>query len=169
MWVVLVTTFSWSKFRILINGYNSWFLLTHSRSWALLEKPPNVQPLKNFPAFYGNRRFITVFTRAVHWSLSWVRSIQSISSHPISVRSILGHLCKESVQVQGFLWSYITSLFFMVRSCLPHAQTPSWRSTPCWLFMRAYLIHSQLPSIIGGRLFHPQPEDTPCRGDKRPT
>jgi hypothetical protein len=37
---------------------------------ALLEKLPIVQLLKNFPAFYGTRRFITVFTRALHWSLS---------------------------------------------------------------------------------------------------
>jgi hypothetical protein len=37
---------------------------------ALLEKLPTVQLLKNFPAFYGTRRFITVFTRALHWSLS---------------------------------------------------------------------------------------------------
>jgi hypothetical protein len=40
--------------------------LTHSQSWALLEKPQIVQLLKNFPAFYGTRRFITVFTRALH-------------------------------------------------------------------------------------------------------
>jgi hypothetical protein len=32
-------------------------LLTYSWSWALLEKLPIVQPLKNFPAFYGTRRF----------------------------------------------------------------------------------------------------------------
>jgi hypothetical protein len=30
-----------------------------------------------------------VFTRALHWSLSWSRSIQSIPSHPFSLRSIL--------------------------------------------------------------------------------
>jgi hypothetical protein len=30
-----------------------------------------------------------VFTRALHWSLSWVRSIWSIPPHPISLRSIL--------------------------------------------------------------------------------
>jgi hypothetical protein len=65
------------------------FWFTHSLSWALLEKPPIVQLLKNFQAFYGTRRFITVFTRALHWSLSWVRSIQSIPSYPISLRSIL--------------------------------------------------------------------------------
>jgi hypothetical protein len=35
-----------------------------------------------------NWKFITVFTRSLHWSLSCTRSIQSISSHPISLRSI---------------------------------------------------------------------------------
>jgi hypothetical protein len=63
--------------------------LTHSWSWALLEKLPIVQLLKNFPAFYGTRRFVSVLTRALHWSLSWARSIQSIPSHPISLRFIL--------------------------------------------------------------------------------
>jgi hypothetical protein len=58
--------------------------LTHSWSWALLEKLLIVQPLKNFPAFYGTQRFITAFTRALHLSLSWARSIQSLPSHSIS-------------------------------------------------------------------------------------
>jgi hypothetical protein len=34
------------------------------------EKLPVAQPLKNFPTFYAIQRFITVFTRALHWSLS---------------------------------------------------------------------------------------------------
>jgi hypothetical protein len=53
------------------------------------------QLLKNFTEFYGTWRFITVFTRALHWPLSWVRSIQFIPSHPISLRFILlrTHLC----------------------------------------------------------------------------
>jgi hypothetical protein len=38
------------------------YSLTHSWSWALLEKLPIVQLLENFPAFYGTRRFITAFT-----------------------------------------------------------------------------------------------------------
>jgi hypothetical protein len=45
-------------------------LLTYLWSCALLQKPPIVQVLKKFPAFYGTRRFITVFIRALHWSLS---------------------------------------------------------------------------------------------------
>jgi hypothetical protein len=66
-----------------------WISLTHSWSLTLLEKLPIVQPLKKFSAFYGTRRFITVFTRALHWSLSWARAIQSTPSHPISLWSIL--------------------------------------------------------------------------------
>jgi hypothetical protein len=38
------------------------YSLTHSWSWALLEKLTIVQLLENFPAFYGTRRFITAFT-----------------------------------------------------------------------------------------------------------
>jgi hypothetical protein len=51
------------------NTYHS--LMELSPPW----EAANVQPLKKFPAFYGTRRFITVFTRALHWSLSWARSI----------------------------------------------------------------------------------------------
>jgi len=35
-------------------------------SRVLLEKLAGSQLVKKFPAFYGNRRFITAFTRARH-------------------------------------------------------------------------------------------------------
>jgi hypothetical protein len=63
------------------------------RVW--LEKLRGTQLVK-FPAFYKTNRFITVFTRAHYWPLSWARWIQSTPSHPISLRSILtlsSHLC----------------------------------------------------------------------------
>jgi hypothetical protein len=44
---------------------------------------PVEQLLKNFSIFYGTRGFITVFTRALHWFLSYARSTQFISPHPI--------------------------------------------------------------------------------------
>jgi hypothetical protein len=44
---------------------------------------------REFPTSYGTRKFITMFTRALNWSLSWGRSIQSIPRHPISLRPIL--------------------------------------------------------------------------------
>jgi hypothetical protein len=72
-----------------------WSADTGSWSWALLEKPQIVQPLKNFPAFYGTGRFITVFTKALHWSLSWTRSIQSMPPHLISLRSYRKFTCQN--------------------------------------------------------------------------
>jgi hypothetical protein len=72
---------------VLFRNLQRWKMyLTHSWSWALLQKPPIVQ---HFPAFYGTRRFITVFKRSLHWSLSWAISIQSIPPHTYSLRSIL--------------------------------------------------------------------------------
>jgi hypothetical protein len=59
-------------------------------SWSLaFPEKPIVQLLKNFPEFYGTRRIITVFTKAIHWSLSWATSIQTIPPYSISLRSIL--------------------------------------------------------------------------------
>jgi hypothetical protein len=72
-----------------VNTYLLTYLLTYLQTWVLLEKLPIVQPLKNFPTFYGTQRFITVFTRALYWSLSWARSIKFIPLHSISLRFIL--------------------------------------------------------------------------------
>jgi hypothetical protein len=79
-----------SLFKIIIRRvtYSSQDII-HSWSWALLEEPPIVHLLKNFRVFYGTRRFISVFTRDLHWFLSWSRSIQSIPSRPVTQRSIL--------------------------------------------------------------------------------
>ena len=56
---------------------------------VLLEKLTGLQLVKKFPAFYGNRRFITALTSVRHLSLSWASPIQSIYTHPTSWRSIL--------------------------------------------------------------------------------
>jgi hypothetical protein len=75
-----------------MNIYVCW-VLRHNwlTPWSrvCLEKLVVTQLVKKFPAFYGTRRFITVFTRARHWSLSWARCIQSTTFHPISLKSSL--------------------------------------------------------------------------------
>jgi hypothetical protein len=48
-----------------------------------------LQLVKKFPAFYGNRRFLTALTSARHLSLSWASPIQSSHPHSTSWRSIL--------------------------------------------------------------------------------
>jgi hypothetical protein len=53
------------------NQINILFLLKILIPWStVLEKLTVTQLLKKFTAFYGTRRFITVFTRSRHWSLS---------------------------------------------------------------------------------------------------
>ena len=48
----------------------------------LPEKLTGPQLVKKFPAFYGTRRFITVYTSGRHLSLSWASSIQSMPPFP---------------------------------------------------------------------------------------
>jgi hypothetical protein len=58
-------------------------------SKVLPEKLTGPQLVRKFPAFYGNRRFMTAYTRARHLSLTWSRSIQPIPPHHTPLRSIL--------------------------------------------------------------------------------
>jgi hypothetical protein len=48
-----------------------------SRSWDAAV----AQILKNFQIFYATQTFITVFIKAIHWSLSWARLWQSTPAH----------------------------------------------------------------------------------------
>jgi hypothetical protein len=63
--------------------------LTKSMEQSPSQKLIVTQLIKKFPALYGTRRIITVFTTARHWSKSWARCIQYTTSHPISPRCIL--------------------------------------------------------------------------------
>ena len=63
--IIVVTLADWQ----LINSY----------SRVLPEKLTCPKLLKQFPAFYETRKFITAFTIARHLSPSWTRSIQSMS------------------------------------------------------------------------------------------
>jgi hypothetical protein len=76
-------------------------------SWALFEKLLVAQLLENFAMFYGARRLITVFARALHWSLFWARSIQSIPFHHTSLTKI--HIIHAYTQKIFF---YRSSLFW---------------------------------------------------------
>jgi hypothetical protein len=113
------------------------YLLTYLRSWALLQKLPIMQPLKNFPAFYGTRRFITVFTGAVHWSLSWARSIQSIPSHPIPLRSIVHPPTSWSSYWSLSFW--IPHQYPICIPLLPHSCYMSCSSHSPWLDYSNYV------------------------------
>jgi hypothetical protein len=55
----------------------------------LLRSPLVAQLLKNFPTFYGTRRFMTVFKRAPLWSLAKTTRIKCVQLHRIYLISIL--------------------------------------------------------------------------------
>jgi hypothetical protein len=71
--------------------YSGSIYLPKKTPWSRVLRENLTRPklLKKFHAFYGTRRFITVYTRARRLSLSWARSTQSAPPHPTSQRSIL--------------------------------------------------------------------------------
>ena len=66
-----------NKWQLYIRLVNNTSLLT-PYSGVVFEKLTGYQLVKEFPAFYVTRRFITAFTSAQHLSLFWATSIQSI-------------------------------------------------------------------------------------------
>jgi hypothetical protein len=66
------------------------FSLTHSMVQDIIWKVDCHSACQKISCFhYGTQRFITVFTKARHWILSWASQIQFAPSIPISLRSIL--------------------------------------------------------------------------------
>jgi hypothetical protein len=88
------------------------------------------------------RRFISVFTRACHWSLSWERSIQSMS-HPISVPPTLRcravssihifqpKLCMHFSSPLYLLHAPIISSAFIRPTVIFHEEFQLWSPTSC--------------------------------------
>jgi hypothetical protein len=74
----------------------------------------NSKAVKEFPTFYGTRRFITVFTRTRHWSLYWARWIQFTFSRPVSLRSTLTLTSHPCLDLLGGLFpsAFPTKIFY---------------------------------------------------------
>jgi len=80
---------SWITQQVPSTESKMWTYLITPWSTVLLYKLTGSQLAKEYPAFYGTRRFITAVTRAHNLSLSWASSIQSIPPHQTSRISIL--------------------------------------------------------------------------------
>jgi len=90
----------------------------------VLEKLTVTQLGKKYPTIYGIWRFITLFTRFCHWSLSWTRWIQSTHSHSISQRSVLIVFSHVHLGIPSGLlpWDSLTIMFvFLMSSMMLHA------------------------------------------------
>jgi hypothetical protein len=102
-----------------------------------------------FPAFYGTRRFITALTKALHWSLSWAKPIQSMPSLP-------GGLFSSGFPTYN-LYMYLFSLFML--HALPISSSLNWSfllySVKSTYHEACYAILSTFPSL------HPSSVQTP--------
>jgi hypothetical protein len=85
------------------------------------------QLVNKLPIFYGTQRFITEFTRAHHQSLSSARSIQSIPSHPISLKLHFNIILPSASSFQSALFpSGFCNKSFVCISHLPmHTTCPT--------------------------------------------
>ena len=110
-------------------------------SRVLLEKLTDFQLIKKFPAFYGTRRFITVFTSARHLSLSWSSSIQSIPPHPTPWRSILAFPTKICYSFFHALPIYV--LHSQIINLLGHCRRILPNQRPCVTFCNIMFLHGK--------------------------
>ena len=83
LWCQIFTEYSCLQFENLRDSLTDIFQVAD-----LSDQPTLPCLVKKFSAFYGTLQFITVCTAAHHLFLSWVRWTQSMSSHPIYLRSI---------------------------------------------------------------------------------
>jgi hypothetical protein len=102
---------------------------------VLLDKLIITNLVKNFPAVYGTRRFITSFVTVRHWSLSWVKCMQSTHSLLISLKSILKLFTYLHLALLSglFLSSFLTKnlyAFFVSSIC---ATGPTLSPSLTWL------------------------------------
>jgi hypothetical protein len=109
------------------------------RSGVLLEKLIVTQLVTEFLTFHGTQRFIIIFTRPHHWSLSWARCCL--------------HHSKQSIQFQGPMQHFITRWSSTVWSCWPFTQPITWRTSPPRVSETAYSLnwipHSRMSTAFG--------------------
>jgi hypothetical protein len=129
-------------------------IISTSGNWTWSHQARNqvTQLVSKFPAFCGTRRFITMFTRARHWSLSWARCIHSTPSHPVSLRHIL---ILSSHVYQGlpsgffrFSNQELLCISHLSHACyMPHTSHPPWlyhrKSSVCSLCILSIISNNQ--------------------------
>ena len=111
---------------------------------VLPKKRSGLQLVRKLPAFYGARRFITVFTNARHLSPS--------SAYYVSLFSCLRRT-KWSAQVRSPV-----KRFYLQAA-----------GTPLVGYPRLLIQYNLVTLHIWRPFLHPQPEDAPCCGYKDPS
>jgi hypothetical protein len=94
---------------MIIRTYLLTYLLTHSLVQDIIWKADlSLSLSKKICFLYGTRRFITIFTKARHWTLSWANRIQFAPPIPVSLRSMITH----KIFILVSLKTYVKNLVF---------------------------------------------------------
>ena len=105
--------------------------MQHSVCWKLLVS----HLVKEFPSFYGKRKFIAAFKRVRHFCLSWARWIQFTPSLPISA------LCAKCIK----LTFNGAGMFVCLSVCL----SKQWNLMHCSiLYFVLILLQSEAPGKL---------------------
>jgi hypothetical protein len=112
------------------------------------------QLVKKFSTFCGTRSFITIFTRACHWSLSWAGGNHSTHSRTIYLRSILisSHLRLTILRIYVFFSMPFLHVYALSQP-LQQSLYPFKKSM--WLLVQASL-HKKFNFIPGSKCFSPR-------------
>jgi hypothetical protein len=126
--------------------------LTDSMEQGLSSEAGSHSAIQEIPHLLWNQKFITAFTRAHHWSLSWTRCIQATPSNPISLQSVLYFPLPKLFQrncpsLRPFV-TFCNKLDFMVKSCWLFAQPPSCRTTSYHLSVTTYGYPPYLEAVL---------------------
>jgi hypothetical protein len=116
--------------------------------------------------FYGTRRFITAFTRARHLSLTWARSIQSVSPPPPQVPLLNLGWTETSVRFQAYCVRFVTWLSFYGEELTPRP-TLKLEDHPLSAVRDCLFNILAATLMFGHRLLNPQPEEAPYHGDRK--
>jgi hypothetical protein len=114
--------------------------------WSKVHQKLTVtQVVKKFPAFLGTQSFITIFTRAHHWSLYQARLIWFSPSYPISLKinSSITVPSTPMLSTQSLPFRFSNQNFVCI-SHLSHSSYPPWlnhhNNTWCSLHVMKLLI-----------------------------
>jgi len=105
------------------------------------------QLVKNFLVLYGTRKFITVFTRARCWSLSWARFIQCpqlptlFPQGPFQQYPPIYAKVFQVISSLQFSQTRISYAFLITHPCyIPHPSHPLWIDHPTSIWWRVQII-----------------------------
>jgi hypothetical protein len=120
------------------------FIIVHSHTfwssqWSLSFWPSHQYPICMSLLPHSRYMYCQSLTPWLYHSNYTWRRVQAMK---LPIR-----LSKESVQVRGFFWSLVTSLFSYREELLPHVQPPSWRTVrDCLYNIFAATLHNWWPS-----------------------